>query len=162
MGDIVEEAIENLQVLVEEHDANITAGDLPYVIANRSALARLIQNLLSNAIKYRGEDTPEVRVEAQQGDQGWIFSVADNGRGMDEQQIGRAFDLFWRGGGGEPGDAGGEGIGLAACKRIVERHGGRIWIESEPCAGSTFFFSLPVEPAGMSGRSGAPIGGASG
>jgi signal transduction histidine kinase len=151
--DIFEEATANLQALIEESEATITAADLPYVIANRSALSRVMQNLLSNAIKYRGDESPAVRVEARQGEGEWIFSVADNGRGMDEQQIGRAFDLFWRGGSGETS---GEGIGLAACKRIVERHGGRMWIESTPGVGSTFLFSLPADPASLAAKRDAP------
>jgi len=142
-GEILDEAAANLQALVEEHGATVTSGALPMVVADRSALGRVLQNLLSNAIKYRAEQSPEVRVEARQGDDEWIFSVADNGRGMDEVQIGRAFDLFWREG---SGPAAGEGLGLAACKRIIERHGGWIWIESSPGTGTTFFFSLPADP----------------
>jgi signal transduction histidine kinase len=145
-----EDAIANLQGLVDEHHATVTSGALPKVIAHRAALARLFQNLVSNAIKYRGDDPPEVNVEAVKGDEEWIFSVADNARGMEDKQIAKAFDLFWRHQDG--GATAGEGIGLAVCKRIVERHGGRIWIESSPGEGTTFFFSWPADPDVVSGQ----------
>ena len=119
------------------------------VIAYRSALVRVFQNLLSNAIKYRAEEDPAIRVDASQAEDAWVFTVADNGRGMNAGQIGHAFDLFWRDG---SGIAPGEGIGLATCKRIVERHGGRIWVESNPGKGTTFFFSLPADPATVSAQ----------
>jgi signal transduction histidine kinase len=155
--DLFDEVIANLEALVEEHGAKVTADNLPFVIANRSAISRLLQNLISNAMKYRSEETPAIRVAASQGEGEWAFSVADNGRGMSEQQIGRAFDLFWRGDSNQPAGDGaddikGEGIGLAACKRIVESHGGRMWIESTVGAGSTFFFSLPADPASLSAK----------
>lgn len=143
-ADAFDEAVANLQGVIGQHDASVSRGKLPKVIAHRATLARLFQNLVSNAVKYHGEDPPEVIVEAVRGDDEWVFAVADNARGMTQREIKRAFDLFWR---NEDRDgAGGEGIGLAVCKRIVERQGGRIWIESSPGEGTTFFFSLPADP----------------
>jgi len=146
----LDEAIANLQGVIDRHDATVTHGNLPKVIAHRAALARLFQNLVSNAVKYRGEDPPEVIIEAVRGDDEWVFAVADNARGMTKREIKRAFDLFWRHAGGD--GAGGEGIGLAVCKRIVERQGGRIWIESSPGEGTTFFFSWPADPDALSAQ----------
>lgn len=146
----LDEAIANLQGVIDRHGASVVHGKLPKVIAHRAALARLFQNLVSNAVKYRGEDPPEVIIEAVRGDDEWVFAVADNARGMTKREIKRAFDLFWRHEGGD--DAGGEGIGLAVCKRIVERQGGRIWIESSPGEGTTFFFSWPADPDASSAQ----------
>lgn len=143
VGDVVNDAMANLQALVEEQDAKITQGPLPQVIAYRSQLTSLFQNLLANAIKHRSERRPRVTVACEQGADEWTFSVADNGRGMDEEQIERAFELFWR---HDDRSDNGSGIGLAICKRIVELHGGRAWIQSEPGEGTTFFFTLPANP----------------
>jgi len=142
--EIVEEVIANLQARIGESGASVTRDELPRVIARRSQFTRLLQNLVSNAIKYRGDEPAQVRIEAHKGDDEWIFSVADNGRGMDEQQQERAFDLFWRP--VERGDIAGTGIGLAVCQRVVELHGGRIRLESEPGRGTTVFFTLPADP----------------
>ncbi len=142
--EIVEEVIANLQARIGESGATVTRDELPRVIARRSQFTRLLQNLVSNAIKYRGDEPAQVRIEAHKGDDEWIFSVADNGRGMDEQQTERAFDLFWRP--VERGDIAGTGIGLAVCQRVVELHGGRIRLESEPGRGTTVFFTLPADP----------------
>jgi len=143
VGDVVNDAKANLQALVEEHDAEITTAELPQVIAHRSQLTSLFQNLLANSIKHRSSRRPQVSVDCQQGADEWTFSVTDNGRGMDEEQIERAFELFWR---REDHAGNGSGIGLAICKRIVELHGGRAWISSSPGDGTTFFFTLPANP----------------
>jgi len=143
VAEIIEDAMANLQALIEEHDATVAWGQLPRVIAYRAQLTRLFQNLLSNAVKYRSSEAPQVTVECHQGDDEWTFSVSDNGSGMGKKQIERAFELFWR-----PDTAAddGSGIGLAICKRIVELHGGRMWVESTPGEGTTFFFTLPSNP----------------
>ncbi len=151
VGEVIDDATANLQALVEEHDATIKQGELPQVIAYRSQLTSLFQNLLSNSIKHRGAQRPEVSVDCLQGADEWTFSVTDNGRGMDEDQIERAFELFWR---REDHADGGSGIGLAICQRIVELHGGRAWIASMPGQGTTFFFTLPANPD-LTGSAGA-------
>jgi signal transduction histidine kinase len=143
VGEVVNDATANLQALVEEHDAVISKDKLPQVIAYRSQLTSLFQNLLANSIKHRSEERPEVTVDCRQGADEWTFSVADNGRGMDEEQVERAFELFWR---RDSHSDSGSGIGLAICKRIVELHGGRVWIDSTPGEGTTFYFTLPANP----------------
>jgi signal transduction histidine kinase len=140
---VLTDATDNLEALIAENGAKVMHGRLPKLIARRSQLTRLFQNLIANAIKYRDERSPEIRVEAAASDEEWIFSVADNAAGMDEEQIEHAFELFWR---HRSSAAPGSGIGLAVCKRIVEQHGGRVWIESTPGEGTTFFFALPADP----------------
>ncbi|MGD8331500.1 MAG: HAMP domain-containing sensor histidine kinase [Acidobacteriota bacterium] len=146
----LDDAVANLEALIVRHEASVSRGTLPNLIAHRAALTRLFQNLVSNALKYRAERPPEVTVEAVKSDEEWVFSVADNARGMSDKDIRRAFDLFWRHDDG--GDTAGEGIGLAVCKRIVERHGGRMWIESRQGQGTTFFFTWPADPDAGAGR----------
>jgi len=146
----LDDAVANLEALIVQHEASVSSGTLPNLLAHRAALTRLFQNLVSNALKYRAERPPEVNVEAVMRDEEWLFSVADNARGMNEKEIRRAFDLFWRHDDG--GTTTGEGIGLAVCKRIVERHGGRMWIESRQGHGTTFFFTWPADPDNFVGR----------
>jgi light-regulated signal transduction histidine kinase (bacteriophytochrome) len=116
-------------------------GALPHVVGNAAQLVQLFQNLMDNAIKYRDHRPPEITVHAQRGDGEWLFSVADNGLGIDAQHCERIFKIFERLHG--DGDRMGSGIGLAVCQRIVERRGGRLWVESVPGEGSTFFFTIP-------------------
>jgi light-regulated signal transduction histidine kinase (bacteriophytochrome) len=103
--------------------------------------SQVLQNLISNAIKYRRQETPLVRVQAERDGSNWIFSVSDNGQGFDQQYAERIFALFQR---LQTRDVEGTGMGLSISRKIVERHGGRIWAESTPGVGSTFHFSLPV------------------
>jgi light-regulated signal transduction histidine kinase (bacteriophytochrome) len=131
----------NLELAIRESGAMVTHGKLPTVYGNQVQLVQLLQNLMSNAIKYRSETGPHIHVEAQSTDSHWIFSVKDNGIGIDPQYHGRIFGVFKRLHGK---DIPGTGIGLAICKKIVEKHEGEIWLESEPGKGSTFFFSIPV------------------
>ncbi len=102
-------------------------------------LTQLFQNLISNSIKYRGEDTPRIHVSAERAAEGWLFSVRDNGIGIDPQDADRVFGMFKRLHGSE---ISGTGIGLALCKKVVERQGGRIWVESESGRGATFKFTI--------------------
>jgi signal transduction histidine kinase len=152
VGEVVDDATANLQALVERHEAHINQGQLPQVIAYRSQLTSLFQNLLANSMNHRSDLRPEITVDCMQVADEWTFSVADNGRGMDEEQVERAFELFWR---REDSAGNGSGIGLAICKRIVELHGGRAWIVSTPGEGTTFYFTLPAKPDLSSQAAGA-------
>jgi PAS domain S-box-containing protein len=134
-------AVSNLEAAIAASVARITSDPLPVVEGDAGRLAQLLQNLLSNAIKYRGPDPPQIHVSASKRNDRWICSVRDNGLGIDPRYKEQIFGVFKRLHGR---DVPGTGIGLAICKRIVEDHGGDIWVESEPGRGSTFFFSLPV------------------
>lgn len=137
----LEAALSNLRAEIEETGAKVTHDFLPTLTIDELHLRQIFQNLVGNALKYRSERPPEVHVSAQQNDSEWIFSVRDNGIGIEPQHFERIFGVFKRLHGPEyPGT----GIGLATCRRIVERHGGRIWVESQPGTGSTFRFTLPV------------------
>jgi light-regulated signal transduction histidine kinase (bacteriophytochrome) len=138
---VLGEAIRNLAAMIEENRAIITNDDLPTVRADASQLVLVFQNLLANAIKFRGKDLPRVHVTAQERGREWVFSVKDNGIGIEPQHAERVFVIFQRL--HTRLEHPGTGIGLAVCKRIVERHGGKIWFESEPGNGATFFFTVP-------------------
>jgi PAS domain S-box-containing protein len=135
------EALLNLSIAMEETNANIEVGELPKVIADKDQLVQLFQNLIGNAIKFRGNKSPEIEVSAYELDGFAQFAVRDNGIGFDSKHTDRIFVLFQRLNPREEYE--GTGIGLAICKKIVERHGGRIWAESEVGKGSTFYFTLP-------------------
>lgn len=135
------EAIRSLAAAIEEKRALITNDDLPTVRADASQLTQVFQNLLANGIKFQGENVPHLHVSARDQRREWVFSVRDNGIGIERQYADRVFTIFQRLYTRQ--EYPGTGIGLALCKRIVERHGGRIWFESEPGQGSTFFFTIP-------------------
>ena len=138
---VLAKALLNLQAAVAESGAIVTSDPLPTVTAQEVMLIQLFQNLISNSIKYRGKETPRIHVSAESAAEGWRFSVRDNGIGIDQQDADRVFGMFKRLHGIEiPGT----GIGLAICKKIVERKGGRIWVESEPGRGATFKFTIPA------------------
>jgi PAS domain S-box-containing protein len=134
-------AIENLEPVIAEAGAQITVDALPIVWADDTQLQMVFQNLIGNALKFRGERPLQIEISAQPGNGEWIFSVRDNGIGIKPEFHERVFEIFKRLNVSDryPGT----GIGLAICKRIVERYGGRIWVNSEFGVGSTFFFSLP-------------------
>jgi light-regulated signal transduction histidine kinase (bacteriophytochrome) len=134
--------ITSLRLAIEESGASITADPLPTVLADAGQLEHLFLNLMSNALKFRGTEPPRIHVSAQRGDGAWQFSVRDNGIGIEAQYFDRIFVIFQRLHG--RGDYAGTGIGLAIAKKIVERHGGRIWLESQMGLGTTFFFTLPA------------------
>jgi PAS domain S-box-containing protein len=142
MNRVLSEAIANLEVAIEESHAVVTHDQLPTVLGDESQLIQLFQNLLGNAIKFRGDDAPMIHVGVEETKDGWVFSVRDNGIGIDIQYAERIFTVFQRLHARD--DYPGTGIGLAVVKKIVERHGGRIWVESEPAQGSTFYFTLPT------------------
>ena len=146
-NEIITRAIANLKIAIRKSNARITWQDLPQVFGDQTQLLQLFQNLMANAIKYRGQRTPEVQIEAHAREGEWVFSVQDNGIGIDPKYGDRIFQIFQRLHTRE--EYPGTGIGLAICKRIVERHRGQIWVDSEPDRGAIFYFTLtnssPIE-----------------
>jgi PAS domain S-box-containing protein len=136
-------ALTNLQAAVQESGVVVTHDPLPTVTADRVQLGQLFQNLISNAIKFHGEVSPCIHVSAKPKGKEWVFSVEDNGIGIEPQYTERIFAIFQRL--HSPKDYSGTGIGLAICKKIVECHGGRVWVESQPGQGATFYFTLSSE-----------------
>ncbi len=134
-------AIDNLSQAIAESGARITVGKLPIVWADGTQLEALFQNLIGNAVKFRSERSPRVTIAAKQFESDWLFSVRDNGIGIKPEFQDRIFEIFKRLQSQEQFP--GTGIGLAICKRIVERYGGKIWVESQFGQGSTFYFTLP-------------------
>jgi PAS domain S-box-containing protein len=140
--DALRGALTNLRITLEQSGAVVTHDSLPALMTDETQLTQVFQNLVGNAIKYRGAEVPRVHVSAtKNGDSEWIFSVRDNGLGIAPQYFERIFILFQRLHGRNEFE--GTGIGLAICKKVVERLGGRIWVESQPGKGSTFHFALP-------------------
>jgi PAS domain S-box-containing protein len=139
---VLDRALGSLKLAIDEAGATVTRDGLPTVSADAGQLEHLFLNLLSNALKFRASAPPEIRVAAERRDRDWVFSVHDNGIGIDPQYFERIFIIFQRLHG--KNDYPGTGIGLAICKKIVERHGGRIWVESQPGQGATFSFTLPA------------------
>jgi PAS domain S-box-containing protein len=141
-AEVVKRALANLQVAVESAGAVVTCDPLPPVMTDSSQLTQVFQNLIGNAMKFHGEAPPRVHVCAKREEQAWVFSVRDNGIGIDPQYAERIFALFQRL--HTTAEYPGTGIGLAICKKIVERHGGRIWVESSLGQGATFSFTIPI------------------
>jgi light-regulated signal transduction histidine kinase (bacteriophytochrome) len=143
-GAALDDAVSNLSAAIAEHGAEIVRDPLPTVVADRTQLVQLFQNLVGNAIKFRGPQPPQVHVAAENDDCQWRFAVRDNGIGIDPKYAAQVFLVFRRL--HTRAKYPGTGIGLAICKRIVERHGGRIWFESSPGQGATFYFTIPEQP----------------
>jgi signal transduction histidine kinase len=140
--EVLQDVLDNLQLVIEENSAVITHDPLPTVKGDTHQLMQLLQNLLSNAVKFHGEESPRIHLTAQRQNGFWQFSVRDNGIGIDPQFFERIFVIFQRL--HAKGEYPGTGIGLAICRKIVERHNGRIWVESQPGQGTTFYFTLPA------------------
>jgi signal transduction histidine kinase len=142
---LVERAISSLKSACDENNAVITVGELPAVTANAAQLGQVFQNLISNAIKYRSEARPEIQISAEKKDGFWVFCVHDNGIGIDPKYHEKIFVIFQRLHGRD--ERPGAGLGLAICKKVVERHGGSIWVESAPGKGAAFYFTIPDKEA---------------
>jgi PAS domain S-box-containing protein len=134
-------AVNNLQVAIGESKCFITHDALPVITADVAQMTQLLQNLIGNAIKFCGKDRPEIHIIARHNDEQWVFGVRDNGIGIEPQYFERIFLIFQRL--HTRNQYPGTGIGLALCKKIIERHGGKVWVESAPGRGSTFFFTIP-------------------
>jgi light-regulated signal transduction histidine kinase (bacteriophytochrome) len=143
-NDLLRQVCASLGAAIEESQAIITHDDLPMVLADEGQLGQLFQNLVGNAIKFRGPQPPRVHMSARHTSGVWEFAVRDNGIGIDQEHFDRIFVIFQRLHNRDQYP--GTGIGLAICKKIVERHGGRIWVQSQPGQGATFYFTLP-DPA---------------
>ncbi len=141
--DILETVLSNLRVSIMETNAEITNDPLPNIMVDNTQMIQLFQNLIGNAIKFKGDNPPRIHVSAKKENHEWIFSVKDNGIGIDKKYFERIFVIFQRLHTRE--EYSGSGIGLAICKKIVERHGGKIWVESELEKGTTFYFSIPIK-----------------
>jgi len=141
-SEVVEATLLMLKTSIEESGAEVTIGELPVVQGDASQLSQLFQNLIGNAIKFVDSGSPRIRVSVEREEDDWHFAVIDNGIGIDPAHVERIFSVFERLHG--RAEYPGSGIGLAICKRIVERHGGRIWVESEPGQGSSFHFTIPA------------------
>ena len=140
--DALRGALTNLRITIEQSGAVVSHDSLPAIETDETQLTQVFQNLVGNAIKYRSAEVPRVRVSAtKNGDNEWIFSVRDNGLGIAPQYFEKIFIIFQRLHGRDEFE--GTGIGLAICKKVLERLGGRIWVESQPGTGSTFYFALP-------------------
>jgi PAS domain S-box-containing protein len=140
--DALARAVKNLQATIEASKAIVEHDPLPVIDTDGTRLAQVFQNLIGNAIKYRGAELPQIHISARQAGREWIFSVRDNGMGIESQYFDRIFVIFQRLHGQK--EYQGTGIGLAMCKKILDRLGGRIWVESQVTKGSTFYFALPV------------------
>ena len=142
MEEVLETALKDLRKSIEDSSASITSTSLPEIDANRTQMLVLLENLIGNAIKFRGTEPPRINISARCADEEWTFCIEDNGIGIDLKQKDRVFQMFQRLNDRERYE--GTGIGLAIAKKIVERHGGRIWLESEVGKGTTFYFTIPV------------------
>ena len=141
LDEVFDRAVANLHAAIKESGAEVTRGPLPTLSVDASQLTQLFQNLIGNALKFRREVEPRVHVAAEVGEEATTFSVSDNGIGIEAEYLERIFEIFQRL--HTRDEYPGTGIGLAICRRIVDHHQGRIWVESEPGVGTTFYFTVP-------------------
>jgi light-regulated signal transduction histidine kinase (bacteriophytochrome) len=146
VGEVLESVKKNLSTTIQETGAEISASVLPVVHGEPVPLLLLFQNLVSNALKYRSKEKPRVKITASRAASHWLFAIEDNGIGIPKEFQTQIFGMFKRL--HSRTEYSGAGIGLAICQKIVERNGGRIWVESELGSGSTFFFTLPYATTG--------------
>jgi light-regulated signal transduction histidine kinase (bacteriophytochrome) len=139
--DIVNDAKALLDSSIHDSGGQVTVGELPAIMCDRSQMVQLIQNLIGNGLTYHGDLPPHIHVSAERSGKEWTFSVHDNGIGIDPNHYEQIFEIFKRL--HDQSEYPGTGIGLAVCRRVVERHGGRIWVKSAPGRGSTFYFTIP-------------------
>ena len=139
---LLSKVLDNLKIAIAESRTRVTHDPLPTVMGDEIQLIQLLQNLIGNAIKFRGEESPQVHISTEQTQNEWVFAIRDNGIGMEAEYLDRIFTIFQRL--HSKSEYPGTGIGLAVCKKIVERHGGRIWVESTPGVGSAFYFTIPA------------------
>jgi PAS domain S-box-containing protein len=144
---VLNQILSNLDLYIKQNKATVYNDPLPKVIADSTQLGQVFQNLIANGIKFHGEEAPEIHISVEKKEKKWQFSVKDNGIGIDPQYSEKIFEVFKRLHRKE--EYAGTGIGLAICKKIVERHGGHIWVESELGKGSTFYFTLPLNPVAV-------------
>jgi signal transduction histidine kinase len=140
---VLDTVLKRLAASLQSSGGQVTHDPLPVLQADQNQMMSLFQNLIENAIKYRSAEPPRIHIRAERNTRSWTFSVRDNGIGIDPHHQHRIFQIFQR----AESTRGGAGVGLAVCKNIVERHGGKIWVESRPGKGSTFYFTIPSEPA---------------
>jgi signal transduction histidine kinase len=141
---LVQQAVKNLQAAVDESGAVVEWNGLPVVMANPSQLTQVFQNLIANAIKFHGAETPAIQIHSEKKDHEWVLTVSDNGIGIPPESWQDIFVIFRRL--HTRTEYSGNGIGLSICKKIIEQHGGKIWIEAQTLPGSCFKFTLPIEP----------------
>jgi len=143
LNQIVKDVLDNLQSIIQEKNADITCADLPNLAIDAGQIQRLFQNLIMNALRYNEHAKPVIDIGCQERDHANYFYIKDNGIGIAPQFHQRIFMVFQRL--HTDREYPGTGLGLALCKKIVERHGGTIWVESQPPNGSTFYFTLPKQ-----------------
>ncbi|MGE5805606.1 MAG: sensor histidine kinase, partial [Ignavibacteria bacterium] len=139
---VLKDVLEDLKFLILEENAVLEIGNMPVVKGDRTQLRQLFQNLIQNAIKFRCEKNPEIKIRSEIRDKYWLFSIKDNGIGIDPKFHERIFTIFQRLHSREKYQ--GTGVGLAICKKIIERHGGQIFVESELNKGAVFYFTIPM------------------
>jgi light-regulated signal transduction histidine kinase (bacteriophytochrome) len=138
---VLQKVLGNLKLAIDECHAVVTFDELPEVIADESQIHQLLQNLISNALKFRSEQTPRIHVSASSKEKEWKFCIRDNGIGIDAEYFEQIFEIFQRLHSRRHYD--GTGIGLAICRKIIQRHEGRMWVDSAPGQGASFYFTLP-------------------
>ena len=142
-GSLLQDALDNLKAAIDESHAQITADPLPAIFVDPVLFTQVFQNLIANAMKFQNGGSPAIHISAQRRGGQWVFAVRDNGIGIEPRHLDRIFRIFERL--HTPEEYPGSGIGLAVTRKIVERHGGTMWVESQPGAGSTFYFSAAAE-----------------